>query len=286
MDKPNMSDDAKTLYRTFVEEVINKGDYDRIPEIFAEDYLDHNAPPGAPTGGYDAIKAVPMMFRGAFPDVHFTIEDMISQDGWVATRVTGNATHLGKPFMSIEPTGLRVSWSSMGFFRVAKGRIVEHYGQPDLAALHSQLTREIKPGTLDYNRFIISRYVYATNIGELDRFDEYVDPGFVDHNAIPGQKPGIEGLKDAYRMFSSAFSDLWYTFEDLIAEGDKVCGRGVIEGKHTGNFMGVPATNRVVRWTGTRTFKLANGKVTDGWIDLDMYGLLMQLGVIPVPAQA
>jgi predicted ester cyclase len=281
-----MNDIAKNLYRAFVEDVINNGKYEEIPEIFAEDYVDHNSPPGVAAGGYDSIKAVPMMFRGAFPDVHFEIEDMLNQDGWVATRVTGRATHLGKPFMGIEPTGLRLTWSSMGFFRVANGRIVEHYGQPDLGAIHRQLTREIKPGTLDYNRFIICRYVYATNIGELDRFDEYVDPGFVDHNALPGQKPGVEGLKDAYRMFSSAFSDLWYTFEDLIAEGDKVTGRGVIEGKHTGVFMGIPATNKLIRWTGTRTFRLVNGKVTDGWIDLDLFGMMMQLGAIPAPSPA
>ncbi len=278
-----MSDIAKKAYRAFVEEVINKGNYDLIPELFATDYLDHNAPPGVPAGTFESIKAIPVFFRGAFPDVHFVIEDMVSQGDWVATRVTGRGTHLGKPFMGVDPTGLRVSWSSLGFFRVANGKIAEHYGQPDLGSLRGQLMREIKPGTLDYNRLIISRYVYATNIGDLDKFDGFVDPSFVDHNGLPGQKPGIEGLKDAYRMFSSAFSDMWYTFEDLVAEGDKVVGRGVIEGRHTGPFMGVPATNKVIRWTGTRTFRLVNGKVTDGWIDLDMFGMLMQLGVIPAP---
>lgn len=279
------SEVAKKLYRSFVEDVINGAQYDLIPELFSADYVDHNAPPGAPTGSFEAIQAIPEMFRGAFPDVHFVIEDMVNDGDWVATRVTGRATHLGRPFMGIEPTGLRVSWSSMGFFRVADGRIVEHYGQPDLAGLRRQLTQKIEPGTLDYNRFVISRYVYATNIGELDRFDEYVDPSFVDHNALPGQKPGIEGLKDAYRMFSASFSDMWYTFEALIAEDDLVAGRGVIEGKHTGSFMGVPPTNKVIRWTGTRTFRVVDGKVTDGWIDLDMFGMMMQMGAIPMPAQ-
>jgi predicted ester cyclase len=278
-----MSEAAKTVYRTFVEEVINKGNYDLIPDLYAADYVDHNAPPGVPAGGFEGIKAVPAFFRGAFPDVHFVIEDMVSQGDWVATRVTGKGTHLGKPFMGLDPTGLRASWSSLGFFRVANGKISEHFGQPDLGGLRSQLTREIKPGSLDHNRLIVTRYVYATNTGELDKFNEYVDPGFVDHNALPGQRPGVEGLKDAYRMFSSAFSDLWYTFEDLVAEGDKVVGRGVIEGKHTGAFMGIPATQKVIRWTGTRIFRVANGKVTDGWIDLDMFGMMMQLGAIPAP---
>ena len=50
-----MSEIAKTLYRSFVEQVINQGKYQLIPEIFSEDCLDHNALPGAPTGGFDAI---------------------------------------------------------------------------------------------------------------------------------------------------------------------------------------------------------------------------------------
>jgi predicted ester cyclase len=86
-------------------------------------------------------------------------------------------------------------------------------------------------------------------------------------------------------MFSSAFSNLWYTFEALIAEADLVAGRGVIEGQHTGAFMGIPPTNRVIRWTGTRTFRLKDGKVTDGWIDLDLFGMMMQMGAIPMPGQ-
>lgn len=276
-------DSKKALYRRFVEDVINGGQYDLIPEIFSEDYLDHTAPPGAPTGGFDAIRAVPVMFRGAFPDVHFTIDGMTSEGDWVATRVTGRASHLGRPFMGIEPTGKRVVWSSLGFFRVVDNKIVEHYGQPDLMGLREQLASPIEPGTLDYNRLIVTRYVYATNIGDLDRFDEFVDPNFVDHNPIPGQKPGLSGLKDAYRMFSGAFSDLWYTFEDLVAEADSVAGRGVIEGKHIGPFMGMPATNKVIRWTGTRFFRVVNGKVTDGWIDFDLFGMMMQLGAIQMP---
>lgn len=278
-----MSDDIKkTLYRRFVEEVINRGNLDLIPELFSEDYLDHSAPPGAPTGGgFDAIKAVPLMFRGAFPDVHFVIEDMVSEGDWVATRVTGRATHLGRPFMGIDPTGLRATWSSYGFFRVANDRIVEHHGLPDLMSLHAQLSRPIEPGTLDENRALVTRYVYEVNKANFDAFDEFVDPGFVDHDPIPGQKPGIPGLKDAYRMFTSAFPDVWFTFEDLVAEDDMVVGRGTIQGTHQGSFMGEQPTGKVLHWTGTRMFRVKNAKVTEGWINLDMFGLMQQAGIIP-----
>lgn len=127
------------------------------------------------------------------------------------------------------------------------------------------------------NKELVVRYVEAVNRGELDAFDQMVDPAFVDHDPIPGQKPGIEGLKDAYRMFLDAFPDVNFIFEDVFGEGDLVVGRGVIYGTHRGAFMGVPPSGRRVRWTGTRLFRVREGKVTDGWINLDLLGLVSQL---------
>lgn len=275
----------KRVYRTFVEEVINKGKLELIPDLFSPDYVDHNAPPGAPTNGsvFERIGQVPKMFRGAFPDVHFTINDMVEDGDWVATRVTGVAQHLGRPFMGIPPTGRQVTWSSLGFFRLQNGKIIEHYGQPDLGSLREQLMAKPEPGSLDANRALVTRYVYEVNMQNYDAFDEFVVEDYLDHDPIPGQQPGREPLKQAYRAFSNAFPDIWFTFEDLIAEGDMVVGRGVIEGTHKGEFLGIPPTNKKIHWTGTRMFRVRNGKVAEGWINFDMLGMLQQLGVIPSP---
>lgn len=271
----------KQVYRRFVEEVINKGNTSIIPELYHPDYVDHSAPPGIPHTGtvYEQVAQIPKLFRGSFPDVHFVIESMTDEGDWVATRVTGTAQHLARPFMGIPPTGRRIVWTSFGFFRVQDNKIIEHWGQPDLAGLREQLTKPIEPGSLDETRAVVARYVYEVNMQNYDAFDEFVDPAFIDHNPIPGQKPGIPGLKDAYRQFSDAFPDVWFNFEDLIAEGDTVVGRGTITGTHQGNFMGIPATGKQMHWTGTRVFKAKNGKVTEGWINFDMMGLMSQMGI-------
>jgi steroid delta-isomerase-like uncharacterized protein len=133
------------------------------------------------------------------------------------------------------------------------------------------------------NKAIICRYVDATNAGELDLFDLFVDENYVENEPIPGQGPGREELKKAYVVFNGPFPDLEYVFEDLIAEGDLVFGRGVISGTHKGDFMGVPATGKKIRWTGTRLFRLQNGQVMEGWINVDMMGMMQQMGVIPAP---
>jgi predicted ester cyclase len=131
----------KQVYRRFVEEVINRGDISVIDDLFHPDYLDHTAPPGIPAGTsvHDQVAGIPRMFRGAFPDLKFTIESMIEQDGWVGTRVQGEGTHTGAPFMGLAPSGRKAVWSSFGMFRIQDGKIVEHYGQPDLLGLREQL---------------------------------------------------------------------------------------------------------------------------------------------------
>ena len=265
-----------------MDEVINKGNLSIIPELYHPNYVDHSAPPGAPHEGsvFDQVAQIPKMFRGAFPDVHFTIEDMIEEGDWVATRVTGRAQHLGRPFMGVPPTGWQVEWSSLGFFRIQDGKIVEHYGQPDLMGLRQQITAKPEPGSLDEARAIVTRYVYEVNMQNYDSFDEFVVPDYVDHDPIPGQQPGREGLKLAYKGFSDAFPDIWFTFEDLIAEGDMVVGRGVIEGTHKGLFLNLPPTNKTIKWTGTRMFRVRDGKVSEGWINFDLLSVFQQMGIM------
>lgn len=131
------------------------------------------------------------------------------------------------------------------------------------------------------NKAIIARYVYATNIMDLDSFDGYVDEDYVEHEPIPGQEPGREGLKGAYKIFAAPFPDAYFVFVDLLAEGDIVFGRGEISGTHEGEFFGVQPTGKKVHWTGTRCFRLRDGIVTDGWFNVDMVGLLQQMGIIP-----
>jgi predicted ester cyclase len=272
----------KQVYRRFVDEVINKGNLSVIPELYHPDYVDHNAPPGAPSGlsVYEQVAAIPKMFRGAFPDVHFTIESMTEEGDWVATRVTGRAQHLGRPFMGVNPTGRKVEWTSFGMFRIKDGKIVEHYGQPDLIGLRDQIMQKPALGSLDEARAIVANYVYQVNMQNYESFDDFVVPDYLDHDPIPGQMPGREGLKAAYKIFSDAFPDVWFTFEDLIAEGDMVVGRGVIEGTQKGLFLGLPASNKYIKWTGTRMFRVRDGKVSEGWINFDLLTVFQQMGIM------
>jgi predicted ester cyclase len=136
---------------------------------------------------------------------------------------------------------------------------------------------------LTANHGVVERFVDAVNAQDYGYLDGIVASDFVDHDPIPGQAPGIAGLKGAYQVFAGTFPDIRFTLEDVVAEDDMVVARGVLTGTNQGPFMGIPPTNRPMRWTATRMFRLKDGKITEGWLNIDILGLLVQMGVVPPP---
>ena len=105
----------------------------------------------------------------------------------------------------------------------------------------------------------------------------------VEQVPLPGQGPGLAGLKDVLRGMRAAFPDMHWTVEEQIAEGDKVATRFEWTGTHRGEFLGVPATGRAVTVWGVVIDRLEGGKIKDTRIIMDSLGLILQLGVFPPP---
>ena len=113
--------------------------------------------------------------------------------------------------------------------------------------------------------------------------DEFIDPNQVDHAAPPWTPGGLEGARHTVTMYLTAFPDLSFTVEDLIAEGDKVVARLTTRGTQQGVFMGIPPTGKHVTVTAIDINRMAGGKCVEHWLEMDTLGLLQQLGVIPAP---
>ena len=124
-------------------------------------------------------------------------------------------------------------------------------------------------------------YEEILNKGNIALFDELCAPNFVKHALQPGTDYGIEGSKQSVVMLRTAFPDIIYTVEDLIAEGDKVVARWTAQGTHTGEFMGIPPTNKPVRFSGIEIIRVVDGQAVEEWEELDRLGLMTQLGAIP-----
>jgi steroid delta-isomerase-like uncharacterized protein len=117
---------------------------------------------------------------------------------------------------------------------------------------------------------------------KLDLLDELAAADYIEHNPLPGQGTGIDGIRYRYTMVLAAF-DPHFTIEDVIAEGDKVVLRWTQSGTHVGQFLGMPPTGRSFRTTGIEVWRVENGKLTEHWDVVDVFGQLRQLGLIPQP---
>jgi predicted ester cyclase len=95
----------------------------------------------------------------------------------------------------------------------------------------------------------------------------------------------LRGGKQRSKGLRSIYSDVTFTMEDQIADGDKVVIRWTFRGKHVGEYMGAKPTGKEVTATGMNLFRLADGKIAEVWVASDDLGELQQLGVITLPNQ-
>jgi len=137
------------------------------------------------------------------------------------------------------------------------------------------------------NKALVRRFFEEVlNEKRLDRADELVAPDYLDHAALPGQGPGLEGAKQQrWAMYFAAIPDLHSTIDDLVAEGDKVVVRYTGEGTQQGELLGIPPTGKRFRFSGICIIRLAEGKIAENWEQDDLLGLMQQLGVLPPPGQ-
>jgi predicted ester cyclase len=138
------AEDNKALVRRFVDEVQSKGNTDLIYEICSPEFVNHSAPPDLPADR-EGIKILTTMFKGAFPDSYFSVEDMIAKGDKVVTRKTFHGTHEGE-FMGIPPSGRHVTVSVIDVVRISEGRVVEHWSVGDNLGMMQQLGVMPQPG--------------------------------------------------------------------------------------------------------------------------------------------
>jgi len=122
--------------RRFFEEIWSKGNFAALGELVTPDYLDHDS--SNSTAGPDGVRAEVSLYRNAFPDMHFAIEDVIAQGNKVVTRITASGTHeRGLP--GIPATGKRVTIGGIFITRYEDGKAAEAWVKFDFLGLYRQL---------------------------------------------------------------------------------------------------------------------------------------------------
>jgi predicted ester cyclase len=140
--------------------------------------------------------------------------------------------------------------------------------------------------SVDENKALVRRlYAEVFAAWNLDVVDQLIGPEFIGHEMPPGTPPGPVGFKQFYGWLRSAFPDLRYTVEDVVAEGDRVVVRWTWRCTHKGEFMGIAATGKQATVSGMAIYRVAGGRCAERWVELGLLSLLQQLGAAPIQGE-
>jgi steroid delta-isomerase-like uncharacterized protein len=130
----------------------------------------------------------------------------------------------------------------------------------------------------DENRQRIDRlFETCFNHGDLSVLDELVAPDYVG----PQGDKGPAGFRGIVTGLRTAFPDIHYTVDDVVAENDRVAVRWHWSGTHKAAFRSFPATGKAFTNTGTGIFRFRDGKIVAAALETDRLGFLQQVGAVP-----
>ncbi|MFQ5824914.1 MAG: ester cyclase [bacterium] len=137
------TEENKALVRRLIEEAWNKGNLAVIDEILYPDYVLHIDAPGAINR--EGYKQAVSMYRVAFPDFRFVIDDMIAEGEKVVIRATMSGTQEGE-FMGNAPTGKKLTMTAIAIRHLENGKIVEEWVETNMLGVLQQMGVIPTPG--------------------------------------------------------------------------------------------------------------------------------------------
>jgi predicted ester cyclase len=127
----------KAIARRVVDEILNQGKTSVADELFTPGFTDREAE-NKGYGGLVGFKQYVTELRRAFPDLHYTIDDIIGEGDKTVVRLTGSGTFKNE-FMHMSPTDKHATWSEIHIGRLSGGKIAEHWGRADQLGMLQQL---------------------------------------------------------------------------------------------------------------------------------------------------
>jgi steroid delta-isomerase-like uncharacterized protein len=119
--------------------------------------------------------------------------------------------------------------------------------------------------------------------GNLDALDEVYAENYVWHRPPFPDASGLASVKESISSMREAYSDLQFSYDEMVAEGDSIAYRYTMHGRHTGQSpsLPIPPTGKEVMLTGTVVVHIVDGKIVEEFEFSDYLGFLQQLGVVP-----
>jgi len=139
----------------------------------------------------------------------------------------------------------------------------------------------------EQNKELVKREWEAWSKGDFETFRELLAPDFFYYFPSRNTKPmSLEETIEMGKMEHNAFADITFSIEELIAVEDIVISRFIMRGTHEGEFEGIPPTGNKIELSGIMITHIENGKIVEDRQELDMLGLMQQLGMELKPKEA
>jgi steroid delta-isomerase-like uncharacterized protein len=134
------------------------------------------------------------------------------------------------------------------------------------------------------NKALLQRWFDEVwNKGRVDAVKEMFAADGVAHGLLEDPESPMRGpddFKPYHEVFRGAFPDVEVVVEDMIAEGDKVAARCLVRGKHSGDHLGIAATQAPVSFTGMCIVRISDGMIVEAWNNFDFMRMNKQIGAI------
>jgi steroid delta-isomerase-like uncharacterized protein len=140
---------------------------------------------------------------------------------------------------------------------------------------------------LEENKRIVRAFIEtAFNQHQADRAADYLTSDMKWHGGTLGTVVGRENFAGLISAIVSALPDLRNVEQDIVAERDIVSVRAVVEGTHKGDLLGIPASDRHVRWDAVDVYRVADGKIAEEWAADDLLAFVYGVGAYTPPWMA
>ena len=131
------TEENKAIVRRY-QEAYNSNNLDALNGVVAPDFVSHSLAPGLPEG-LQGGNLMHQMTMAAMADYRVSIDDLIAEGDRVVARFTMTGTHTGAEFLGLPASGRKINVSGISIFRLADGKIVEHWANEDALGLLQQL---------------------------------------------------------------------------------------------------------------------------------------------------
>ena len=137
---------------------------------------------------------------------------------------------------------------------------------------------------IETNKDLIREYTQVVfNDHNPERAAEFLAPEAKWHGGILGTVEGRDNIVGLLQGFIGALPDIDAVEQEMVAAGNSVWVRFVINATHQGDLLGIPATGRKVQWTAVDVYHLSEGKIIEEWAADDMLAILHDIGFVTPP---